>query len=101
MLGSEDYRKVLILGNVNKEDVVLRDLEREGIQVVRFRQISRYLRDKADRTETTDGRRFAQLMRLDRQTRNRPTYCPKCGLGTPYKKSPKRCAQCRLPITWR
>lgn len=74
LLGSQEYGRLLILGNVNNQVAIMSECRKRGVKVTRFWQISKYLRTKPDRWETTDGRRLAQLMRLDRQVGNRPNF---------------------------
>jgi hypothetical protein len=76
IFGSDIYRKVLVLGNVNKEKVVLKECSAAGIKVERFWRICQDLRMRKaqGKYETTDGRRFSQFLQLARQNGNRPNF---------------------------
>ncbi len=72
IFGTKEYERVLVLGNVNKSDLVLKECWKAGVEVERFWRICRDLRMRKGRVkfETTDGRRFAQFLQLARQARN-------------------------------
>ncbi len=74
VFGTEDFRRMLILGNVNSQDVVLRACAKARIEVVRVWEVCEDLRQRQAKLslETTDGRRLAQFIRLARQRRNVP-----------------------------
>src|SRR2546425_3157918 len=55
---TDEFSKLLVLGNVNSERVVIGECRAHNIEVVRFWRVCLDLRSKSGKLETTDGRRF-------------------------------------------
>ena len=74
VFGTENYRRMLVLGNVNNESTVLRACNRASITVVRTWKVLREVRQRRGRWLTSEGRRFSEFLQLAKQGRNVPKF---------------------------